>query len=367
MTYISDLMDEDLLADMIERKYIRFQNHPFHSYSIYCYTEHAQYDRMWNDATMRCRGLIADHTGTILARPFPKFFNDSEHLRPGMPILDFDAPVEVTDKLDGSLGISYPVGRGGRGSDLRIATKGSFKSDQAAWANTFYLFNYAPYFQPDPALTYLFEIIYAANRIVVDYNYNDLVLLGAIEISTGRFIPASEIDWPGGRVKVFTEYRTLQDVIDDPEARDNAEGFVIRFLDSGMRVKIKYDEYLRLHRIVTGLSEKMVWEHATAGQPLETLVAPLPDEFHGWVSDVWIDLHQRYSDTLRAAQIAFRDEIAGTPGLPRSEAKKEFALAIKDRPVGMKNLLFPMQQIDAEIWKQLEPCGDTRLFNAKEE
>lgn len=59
-----------------------------------------------NPTTRTCRGLIVHSTtGRVLARPWAKFVN---HGRPEAETLDLAAPVEVTDKLDGSLGILYP-------------------------------------------------------------------------------------------------------------------------------------------------------------------------------------------------------------------------------------------------------------------
>ncbi|MEV4127127.1 RNA ligase [Nocardia sp. NPDC049707] len=360
MVHIEQLIDPTLLSDMIEQGYVRVQTHPNYPYRILNYTDQAQYDRVWNEATLQCRGLIIDQNGTVLARPFRKFFNDSEHQGENLPPLDLDAPVEVTDKLDGSLGIGYPTPYG-----MAIATRGSFTSEQAVWATEFYRYNYAPVFTPRPDLTYLCEIIFPRNRIVVNYGWSDLVLLGGIRTETGEFIPARDLDWPGGKVRQF-QYATLREALAAP-VRDNAEGFVIRFLDgSDLRVKTKLAEYVRLHHIVTGLSERVVWEHAAAGRSLRELVSDLPDEFHGWVRSVWSTLHMRHSDILSAAQIIRRD-IIGTPGLPRSEARKEFALSIADQPDDMKNVLFPMHQLEQEIWKQIRPEGDTRMWNQDDE
>ena len=52
------------------------------------------------------------------------------------------------------------------------------------------------------------------------------------------------------------------------------------------REKIKQDDYVALHRIVTGLSERTVWQHMTDGRPLAELLDGLPDELHTWTRDV---------------------------------------------------------------------------------
>jgi len=54
-------------------------------------------------------------------------------------------------------------------------------------------------------------------------------------------------------------YATFAEALAAPP-RDDREGLVVHFTDADQRVKIKYAEYVRLHRIVTGLSARTVWE-----------------------------------------------------------------------------------------------------------
>ena len=116
----------------------------------------------------------------MLARPFAKFFN---HGQPGAPELDLDAPVVVTDKADGSLGIIYPTPDGlarsrpaARSPRSRRGTRRRCCADR-----------YAARSRRRRGSPYSFEIIYPANRIVLDYGgLDDLMLLGAVDIATGR-------------------------------------------------------------------------------------------------------------------------------------------------------------------------------------
>ena len=88
------------------------------------YTAKATYSRHWNEATIACRGLILDHADRVVARPFPKFFGPSE---PDAPAVPAHQEMEVTAKLDGSLGIAYTHPEG----DVRLATRESLVSRQA--------------------------------------------------------------------------------------------------------------------------------------------------------------------------------------------------------------------------------------------
>lgn len=274
--HIHTLVDADMLHEMIEGRFIKRVVHPDGSRLLYNYTERAQYQRVWNSATLTCRGLITDHAGIVIARPWAKFFNYTE--LDGFP----EGAVEVTDKLDGSLGVMYQT----TDSGLAIATRGSFTSEQAVHATQCLRDRYAD-FTPRDDVTYLFEIIYPENRVVVDYGqFDDLVLLGGVETSSGRSIRALELcnEWHGPVVEHFA-HRSLEEAIAAP-SRDGREGLVVHHINTGERVKIKQSEYVRLHRLVTGLSTKTIWEHLRDGADLDELLGVVPDEFYGWVRAV---------------------------------------------------------------------------------
>jgi RNA ligase len=277
---LGDVLDEELLAEMVVGGYVRVQTHPVLPYVIHNYTEKAAYEGVWNEVTLTCRGLIVDsRTNRVIARPFGKFFNYGQ---PGAPLLDLHAEAVVTDKADGSLGVLYPTPEG-----HAVATRGSFTSEQAIHATEVWLDRYADRFVPDPTVTCLFEVVYPANRIVLDYGQlDDLILLGAIDIVTGddRSHVGSVGDWPGPKVTQFP-YPTLAAALAAPP-RPNAEGMVVHLRESGHRVKLKQADYIALHRIVTGLTARTVWQHLVDGRPLAELIEPLPDEFHPWCEGV---------------------------------------------------------------------------------
>jgi RNA ligase len=61
--------------------------------------------------------------------------------------------------------------------------------------------------------------------------------------------------------------------------KDNEEGFVVKF-SNGDRIKIKGDEYLRLHKIMTQISTTSIWECLKNGDDIESLLKDVPDEFY---------------------------------------------------------------------------------------
>ncbi len=52
------MIDFDNLQKMIDERYISVQKHPTEELYIYNYTQKAQFDRVWNNETLNCRGLV---------------------------------------------------------------------------------------------------------------------------------------------------------------------------------------------------------------------------------------------------------------------------------------------------------------------
>jgi RNA ligase len=322
-TYLADLFSLDLLADCLRDRLVVAKKHTLAPLTILNYTARCQYeDGLWNPVTQTCRGLIHDDHGRVIARPFRKFFNLGQS--ESAPI-ELSARCTVTDKLDGSLGILYPVG-----DVWAVATRGAFEGKQAQHATDLLRARY-PEYRPPPGWTVLVEIIYPSNRIVLDYgDQDDLVLLGAVEIASGRSVgpPAALLaDWPGPRANVFDD-ATVADALAAP-ARANAEGFVLHLVESDERVKVKQEDYIVLHRIVSGLNERTVWEHLVAGNSAHALLDALPDEFHGWVGEVAARLLATVDTAAADVERAYSAILAD---LAPTFTRKEFALLAKEHP-----------------------------------
>lgn len=394
---LSELFDTELLFEMMGKGYVRSQRHPFLPLVIFNYTEIAAYERVWNPVTETCRGLIArvlpgEFDGEIVARPFRKFFNYGE---PGSPVIPLDAGVDVYDKMDGSLGILYPTAPG----QFAIATRGSFTSDQARHATRVWQSKYAHIFRPKPGITLLFEIIYPANRIVCDYgSMDDLVLLGAVEHVYGTSFNPGESEalghWPGPVAKAFP-FSSLRAALEAPP-RPGAEGYVLRRWHSEDRIKLKQDDYVALHRIITNCTARRIWEYAAVfsslsvapeGKTTEFLVRRLmlspdritqvlavgenwldnfkkgtPEEFWGWVSDRVSEFHHRREERLAGLYRAMRETCAAAGvflearGAPTRDEARAFAAAGRDHPdFNLIMTMFRGNEIETAIWRELRP------------
>ena len=157
--------------------------------TIYNYSDKATYERTWNEAIQLARGLVVDKSSQkVLAWPFKKFFNWSEPESKWELYKNRNDFVAYT-KVDGSLGICF-----WNGVKWQICTRGSFVSEQAQWAQKFLdeRIHTLPLVKGN---TYLFEIIYPENRIVVDYNgFAGLILLDINDANGKSIFVIYELD-----------------------------------------------------------------------------------------------------------------------------------------------------------------------------
>jgi RNA ligase len=331
----SDLLtiDPDAIRAEIEAGYISEQRHPFAPLRILNYTARAQFDWRWNAQTMQCRGLIVDDAWNVVSRPFPKFFS-VEQLNGVVPV----EPFEAYEKLDGSLGVLYRDGE-----DVCIASRGSFTSEQAVRATEIYRKRYS-HIPLNPNLTFLFEIIYPENRVVVDYGgMEDIILLAVINTETGAEFPLQDIGFP--MVKRYDGFSQFDELLANQD--NSREGFVVRF-QSGQRVKIKFDEYKRLHKLLTGVSPKAIWEVLKSGDDIGKVIERVPDEFFQWVKETENDLRAAFARIELAAREQMRF------GKCRKTLAKHFTSCAY--PSVMFAMLDGRDHSEA-IWKLVKPSG----------
>ncbi len=343
-------VDVRRLRELAAERYLVVREHPAGDLLIWDYTAKAQFERYWTAETLMCRGLITTPDGEVVARPFPKFFNLEEHQGP-LP----HEPFDVYEKLDGSLGILY-----WRRGEPAIATRGAFASGQALRGTAVLRSRYR-HLPLDRAVTYLFEIIYPENRVVVDYgDIDDLVLLAAIDTETGADLPLPDFGAFGmpvvqrhDGIQGLAALRALRET-DEP----NREGYVVRFR-SGLRLKLKLAEYVRLHRLLTGVTPRRVWDvlaHAPTGvdgsdasKGALELLRGMPEEFADWVLSIADELTQAYG----AIEQTCLTELERVPRTPDRRAAAEHVKACAYPPIVFRML--DGKPHAPLIWKLLYP------------
>ena len=349
--------------------------------SIYNYTHVAQHENIWDDVTEQCRGLIVNNqTDEVLARPFRKFFNLNTSFRPETQEANLPSTTPVVlEKLDGSLGILYWYN--GRPA---IATRGSFWSDQAQWATKWYHERFWQAIHDEPVecgewpkgYTPLFEIIYKENRIVVDYEYEGLVLLGLVSIFDGSELSPEVVSTLGVqnalRVAKRFDFRTVGECT-SYQAK-NAEGFVLQYWPKGnsapLRIKIKTEEYIRLHKIITGMNAKGIWEHLMLGYDSDAIWTNTTPQFTDWALGYIRMFNKMYKELETNALLTFGKiytrvleersivERANGQRMDERALQKSYALAIQEESSQYHPILFAILKgtgYKTQIWKQLEP------------
>jgi RNA ligase len=371
-------IDLTILNQYVEEGWVVKNDHPSLPLSIYNYSRKTQYEGKWDEITLQCRGVITDKaTGKILVRPFKKFFNYEELV--GNKWKESQLPtkcdyVYIQEKIDGSLGILFNYE-----GEWVLSTRGSFVSEQAIrgleilkskYKLDYWLNHYA----------YLVEIVYPENRIVVDYGKKDrVVFLSVVMNESYEWSPFddSEIHWTTSKSIFKMNGIKKEDIVqteqyfnfsDDlykslkEKNENNKEGFVLRFQPGNFRVKIKFEEYVRLHKILTQLTTYDIWEHLKDGKDVMELVEKVPDEFDKWLKTQVSFLtygHYRLSEQCGKIHDYFR--FGKYSDVDPEPTKKEFAEYLKKTvEPKLHAIMFAMwdgkrNKADELIWKLIKP------------
>lgn len=314
-----------------EMGYIGIGYHPEDSNIVILnYTELTTFEKRWNKYTMSARGLILDLTDVlnngkiyVLAKPFGKFPNLGE-----MP--DYEEDIDLNDidyvmeKMDGSLGISYFFK-----NEIRFATRGSFISEQAVKATEIWKKNHAEHedlkayvFAP---ATYLVEIIYPENRVVVDYGYDEkLVMLGVNYLFSDCDLNYVGLEWEASNLKMELApkfHYTIEEMVEMKKTIPaSEEGWVVIFRN-GKRLKIKGDEYINVHRIMYGLSDKAK-VRAWSEDDIDQYIMMLPEEFRPELESLFQELDKSLEIMKFVLDMLLRQAKEST------KTRKEFALHV---------------------------------------
>ena len=362
----------EILNDYVKRGLLEKNEHPSLPISIYNYSRECQFNKSWDDVTLNMRGTIIDNEGNVIASSFSKFFN-YEEVKGQIPLKgDY---VYVQEKIDGSLGILFWYN-----DDWHLATKGSFSSDQAKRGLEIIKRKYKldSFFRE---YTYILEIVYPENRIVVDYGKEEKVVFISITYK------GEELHWStslgvfkaSGIKKLdtvkteqhFSFGESLYNTLKEMDTK-NSEGFVLRFHPGNFRMKIKFDEYVRLHRILTNFSNVDIWEHLRDGKDINEFLKNVPDEFDQWVKRIISQLnYNKYLIGETAGKIHDHYRYGKYNDRKIEPTKKQFVEYlefIKVNP-GIKAVCLSMwdnKKYDRIIWKMVRPSYQKPFWNREE-
>lgn len=292
------------------------------------YMDSCTFDNLWNTFSRMCRGLIVDmKLQTILAHPYDKFFNVGQVPETNYENIKDRTDFETSEKLDGSMLISFidPLD-----DSVRLTTKGSFDSEHSyvaeVWLKT--LANPQALYEYSRTGTLMFELIDSRFRIVIDYkkkNYPEGLYLIGYRDYTGRLYTYTEVASLATELGIpcpkTYQYASLDQLLEKTkELTVLEEGFVLRYPQDGLMVKIKGMAYLKAHRFISRLSDKNILE-AVAEGVADPLVEIAPEEYRNDVIEKIAYFKSRKLDLVNQSYQYFADA-------PKQD-RKSFALWVK--------------------------------------
>lgn len=290
-----------LYQEYVDRENVTMFRSPCGRLAGFDYNKSIVFNRDWDNITMTARGLVFEaNSGQIVSRSLDKFYNLGEPEIGGIEGLPKDVSWIALEKADGSMISSFNYS-----AEQFFMTRGSFVSSQAIWAKD-WAHRKLRIDLMDKFMTYVFEGIYPQNRIVVDYGTTEELRLIAVRNPiTGEFMPydlmIKEAEKLGCGIVKKLPFKTIEEIVEHCKTLPmTEEGYVVRF-DNGLMVKIKGEEYCKVHRIISHVTPLSFWRSIdlkTFTVPTEFLVN-LPEEFKSDINELVRVTESQHKDELR--------------------------------------------------------------------
>jgi RNA ligase len=207
-----------------------------------------------------CRGITFDTKGNLICRKYHKFFNVGEKEETQLNKINLYEPHIVLEKLDGSCVIPQPSPDG-----FVLTTKaGVTEISQQAEVFVADKPHYAKFIHSmfDGKLTPIFEWVSRKNRIVVDYENDNLILTAIRNTEMGNYLPyfnmldlAEHWNIPVVQAVDGLAVQNIELFVKQIREWEDSEGVVLRF-DTGHMVKIKADQYVLRHKTKDAINQE---------------------------------------------------------------------------------------------------------------
>jgi RNA ligase len=389
---LGDLLDVAELRRLIDSRHIIVRRHPTLPLAILNYSNECMFDNFWPEEVQICRGLIIDLMSghepcpdcNVVSRPFHKFFNLNQTDQPTTHenvLASLGVEPTVTEKMDGWFGIQWRCEYEGQ-VHYGIASRGSFESSGALFATGKLpkLIKYGAVDEFPKGYTPIFEIICKETKVVVEYPFEGLVLLALVNNETGEELPYDELQAIWAKIAgysadnrpwirlVKSHRMSVGEAISSPKT--NFEGYVLSYPRAGtwpIKVKVKLDDYKRLHKLITGVTPQQIW--GTLHDPIAPWYrSNVPAHFRTWVTD-WRNtlmglFHERLAEAVILAdawlestefsEVSHDDHIDSKPLALNYLQKKNPDLA----GVALQLLDGNIYAAYQTIWKRVRPVGN---------
>lgn len=242
-----------------------------------------QYNRL-------ARGIIIHQpTGKIVSFPFVRFYNFGEK---EADVVDF-ANSEVMEKLDGTfVGVFFPNETPHWQTRKMVSTHDCDFEMKSFYGENFKLMSLIGEFvnklnwdlvADKNEHTYMFEFIHKHTKVITNYEFDQygLYLIGCRNILTHAEKSEHELDefakLIGAKRPRRWEFTSHEEIVSlfDSFPKD-FEGFVVRERKSTKRVKVKSDDYVKVHHLLTKISYKKLIPLWLDGEA-EEIIAYFPE------------------------------------------------------------------------------------------
>lgn len=236
---------------------------------------------------MECRSVVINtKREELVLTPFRKFRNLNECGTTSenriAKLIETATTIEFANKLDGSMQSArwyenHLMMSGSRALDPKKSYRlaGGYEMIQNAP-------NYMEMIKAQPGYTFIFERIAADDPHIVAYSENDhgMYLVGMRSVTTGQELSYETIKAIASEYGVKTPETfdtTFSDVISNLNKTtcDEAEGFVLNI--DGFKVKIKYDDFVTNHKLISALSSPKIIIKSISDDTFDDLVSKIPE------------------------------------------------------------------------------------------
>jgi hypothetical protein len=284
-----------------------------------------------------------------------------------------------------------------------VASRGSFTSPGAEFATQKLqkLVKYGAVDEFPTGYSAIFEIIFKDGKVVVDYPFEGLVLLALINNETGEEMPYDDLQLVWAKIAGYSKdkpwirlvkahrmdlkeclnYENLvrPGVIRKTDGQNigavkDQEGFVLTYPRPGtypIKVKVKLEEYKRLHKLITGITPQQIWQ--SLHDPMaQWLGGDIPDHFRKWAIQWRDQLYASFHRGIITAEFAEQTmrklipnevigNISGKDPLSRQNRKQVLEVLERTAPDYTTIVLDLLDgrhyNAHQAIWKEIRPVG----------
>jgi T4 RnlA family RNA ligase len=242
------------------------------------FDEISEEERLRRSILREIRGITFDKNGKTIRRTMQKYFN---YMEKPEEVSFFDIKKEhvILEKLDGSMVSPFLVN-----NNLLYGTKAGV-TDVSKLAEKF-VNGKNNYFEfsmnmVENLYTPSFEFVSRKQRIVIDYEEENLILTAIRHMYTGEYIDISEMNKIAKNfdipvVKTYGNIKNIDQFIQETKELIGMEGYVVRF-DGGQMFKIKGDEYCDIHHTVSYFESEKNSVLMVLEDKVDDVVGSLPD------------------------------------------------------------------------------------------